>query len=121
MLCSRRADERFHAPGLRLQRNPARSRQTVVPTPLVVLIAGSLALLDQGSVHQSLQGPIERARPQTDLAAGLTQHFLQDAVAVTLGACQGEQHVEDSGSQGAHQSVTDISVTDIYVKELVEG
>src|SRR5262249_8620955 len=97
VLRPRGADQDLHAPGFRLKRLPAGSRQTVVAAPLVRALARSITLLDQGSIHQPLQRPVERPRAQADLTTCLTQDFLQDSVAVPFAARQGEEHVEDGG------------------------
>ena len=74
-----------------------------------------------GPLRAVPQRPIERGRPQSDVAAGALEDLLHDAVAVSLAVGEGYEHVKPGGSQrqergsGGRSSIND----DAYIYHAV--
>ena len=71
-------------------------RQQVIATPLVVFVGRgpAAALLDQPLFLHPLNGPVQRAGAEPDLAVGPGSDVLDDGVAVPLAIRESEQDVE---------------------------
>ena len=97
-LRARGAHQPLHALDLRFERLTAGARQPIVAAPLVDGGGRAVALLDPARLHQPLQRAVDRPGPEPHRAVGVTQHVLEDAVAVALAAGEREQDVEDGGA-----------------------
>ena len=73
----------------------------VIPAALVVRFRGdtSLTLLDERGAQHPLDGAVERARQQSDLAVCPALDLLHDGVAVALLIGHGEQDAEHLRAQ----------------------
>jgi len=97
------------SPGFPLRDLQSLLRQPIVAPPVVVgfVVKGDLQLLDQAVDEHPLDGAIESAWPEPELAAGERLDVLHDAVAVRVAVRQGEQDVKDRWRQDRGRLVLD--------------
>ena len=100
-LLAREPDEPFDAPELGARDGFAERRHPVVAAALVVQVGrGPLARLeDQPLLQHALDGSVERARAEPQLAARAGFDVLDDGVAVAILLRDGEQDVKRGGRQ----------------------
>src|SRR5580658_6570628 len=97
----RQADQLPHAHGFGLRHPLAQRRDPVIAAALVVQVrVGPLVgFFDQPLLQHLVDGAVQRAGAQIELAAGALQDLALQRIAVAFALTERQQHVEDGGPQ----------------------